>query len=206
MMVKVINQIEERLSQSALTALNMLVGSALTMRMPWINVHADGSFFADKIMFMRRRTNSAFDCIELTLTEFESEVLDDHYYRYAIAVRENTASKKSNLLTEQWWMQPESCSSWSYDENANAASIRKIEVYSYISVPDQLAMWPELEELSEAHCFDYEILLVMSDNGRVSIKPMHTVNLLSLTLKPSFEIPQYRRQLGRNLSLRLTIN
>jgi hypothetical protein len=196
MMVRVASLIEERLTDEALAALKSLVGCKLQMRMPWIESYSDGSFVCDKIMFMRHSTNESSHRVLLELAEFEAPITKDYCYRYTISIG------------DELWKSIVSAnpSFWSYGSNLDRSSVTSIEVYSYTSIPEQIRRWPDLEELSEAQSFDCELLLIMSDHGRVSIKPMHNWDLLSVTLRPSFELPHYRRKLGENLSLRLTIN
>ena len=69
-----------------------------------------------------------------------------------------------------------------------------------------MEIWGDEEDFPEALSYDYEILLVMSDTERVSVKPDEVCNLIGVTLKPSFELPKSGMTLGKNITLRMTIN
>lgn len=193
-MVRVLNNIEERLTEQSITALKILIGEELYIRMPRVSAYADGSISCDRMDFAASCVAGKGRFVTLQLEELESRVTRDHYYRIHVQ-----AGEVENLASAFE-------SSWSYQSGPVRSSIGEIEVYSYDSLPDQMKAWPESETFEEARSYDYELLLKMDDGGRVSVKPMHNDNLIYLTLKPSFELLHYRRTLGENLNLRITIN
>lgn len=195
-MVRVVSPIEETLTEQAVSALRSLVGQPLGFWMPWIIAHADGSFESDKMLFIEPVNASSVRFVRLEIEELNAPVTEDHYYRYLISEGEGP------------WETVRSAnpSGWSYSLGANHSLIKSIDVYSYSSIADQIKAWPDLEELPVAQTVDYELLLTMNDGGRVSVKPTESWNLLYVTLKPSFELAHYKKKLGENLNLRLTLN
>ncbi|MFT3988460.1 hypothetical protein [Aestuariivirga sp.] len=195
-MIETASLIEERLSEQAQAALKPIVGKALAMRTPWAASHGDGGFYTDRILLIKSVKNDIAEYAQLEICELDAPFTEDHLYRYSLSEHEKSWAELTG----------ENPSSWVYRNSPEHNPIRKIEIYSYISISNQMKAWPHLEKLEEVRSYDYEILFCLENGRQVSIRPMHNWNLIEVSLTPSFEIPHSKMRIGDNLNLRLTIN
>ena len=198
--IHVTKWVEERLSPTAIEALGKLIGcNHLHFYSDWLKVEKDCSFASNVSIRTVKSGHYLREFILLDVEFEETPLLYLDYYRYRVHTSNSPQGIRSKAVGQQGGGTFEApYGQWTYDYESEVC---RIAIHEYSSIEDQVLLWPELNELSEAVRFDAIIEFVMSDGGSVTFEPALAGTCLKVQRNSATSKPALPAGYGERISI-----